>query len=287
MPIEKRTFEGGMNTDLAEGLLKPNQYRYALNIRNGNSERGAVGEITNAEGNQEFSTSLPSGNNKVIGAKDDEANDRVIYIVYNDLGDNRILLYDYRNLLFKTIVADSGNVLGLNSEYLISSIDVIVGEDTSYLLFTDNFSEPKNIDIEEVVPFLEEVELIDVRELVGKPLYDSLKDKYINQTLDDNEIELVNLLKRGISYKSASQALPFLNTKITSKGVQKLRGDYSEAGSMEEMKYLRRELENKSEYFFGLVIPFDDMLKILAQTIVILIANRRADLIPLDFSGKK
>jgi len=151
MPIEKRTFEGGMNTDLAEGLLKPNQYRYALNIRNGNSERGAVGEITNAEGNQEFSTSLPSGNNKVIGAKDDEANDRVIYIVYNDLGDNRILLYDYRNLLFKTIVADSGNVLGLNSEYLISSIDVIVGEDTSYLLFTDNFSEPKNIDIEAAI----------------------------------------------------------------------------------------------------------------------------------------
>lgn len=34
-------------------------------------------------------------------------------------------------------------------------------------------------------------------------------------------------------------------------------------------------------------IPSDDMLKILAQTIVILIANRRADLIPLDFSGNE
>jgi hypothetical protein len=100
------------------------------------------------------------------------------------------------------------------------------------------------------------VELIDVRELVGKPLYDDLKTKFINQTLDTNEIELVNLLKRGISYKSASQALPFLNTKITSKGVQKLRGDYSEAGSMEEMKYLRRELENKSEYFFERVVEY-------------------------------
>ena len=36
-----------------------------------------------------------------------------------------------------------------------------------------------------------------------------------------------------------------------------------------------------------LKIPFDDMLTILAQTIVILIANRRADLIPLDFGGKE
>ncbi len=114
----------------------------------------------------------------------------------------------------------------------------------------------KNIDIEEVTPFLEEVELIDVRELVGRPLYDDIKTKYIDKTLNANEIELVNLLKRGISYKSAAQALPFLNTKITSKGVQKLRGDYSEAGSMEEMKYLRRELENKAEYFFERCVDY-------------------------------
>lgn len=114
----------------------------------------------------------------------------------------------------------------------------------------------KNIDVEEVVAFLEEVELMDVREIIGKPLYDDIKTKFINQTLNTNEIELVNLLKRGIAYKSASQALPFLNTKITSKGVQKLRGEFSEAGSMEEMKYLRRELENKSEYFFERVVEY-------------------------------
>lgn len=59
MPIEKRTFEKGMNQDLAESLMSPGMYRYALNIRNGNSERGAVGVITNAEGNQEFSVTLP------------------------------------------------------------------------------------------------------------------------------------------------------------------------------------------------------------------------------------
>lgn len=44
-------------------------------------------------------------------------------------------------------------------------------------------------------------------------------------------------------------------------------------------------LENGMKMQFK--IPSDDMLKILAQTIVILIANRRADLIPLDFSGNE
>ena len=147
MPIEKRTFEKGMNQDLAESLLAPGMYRYALNIRNGNSEKGAVGIITNAEGNREISVSLPSGGNTVIGAYDDEANDRVIYIVYNTNGDNRIFAYNYEIGEVNTIISDSNNVLDLNPSYLITAVNVVDGNDTSYLLFTDNYGEPKNIDI--------------------------------------------------------------------------------------------------------------------------------------------
>ena len=147
MPIEKRTFEKGMNQDLAESFLAPGMYRYALNIRNGNSEKGAVGIITNAEGNREISVTLPSGTNRVIGAYDDEANDRVIYIVYNTNGDNRIFAYNYEIGEVNTIVSDSNNVLDLNLSYLITAVNVVDGNDTSYLLFTDNYGEPKNIDI--------------------------------------------------------------------------------------------------------------------------------------------
>jgi hypothetical protein len=149
MPIEKRTFEKGMNQDLAESLLAPGMYRYALNIRNGNSEKGAEGAITNAEGNREVSVTLPSGSNRVIGAMDDEPNDRVIYIVYNSAGNNRILAYDYKAAVVKTIYSDSGNILNLNSAYLVTAMNVIQGESTTYLLFTDNYGEPKNIDIEQ------------------------------------------------------------------------------------------------------------------------------------------
>jgi hypothetical protein len=152
MPIEKRTFEGGMNTDLAEGLLKLNQYRYALNIRNGNSEKGAVGVITNAEGNRlPGSQTLPSGDNKVIGAYDDDVNNRVIFIVFNDAGNNRIFAYDYSLNEYQTIIQDSGNVLDLNANYLVTSINVVDANDTSYLLFTDNWGEPKNINIDQAL----------------------------------------------------------------------------------------------------------------------------------------
>lgn len=148
MPIEKRTFEKGMNQDLAESLMSPGMYRYALNIRNGNSERGAVGVITNAEGNQEFSVTLPAGGNRVIGAYDDEAHDRVIYIVHNTEGDNRIFAYNYEEGIVQTVVSDSNNVLDLNVDYLVTAINVVADQSTEYLLFTDNYGEPKNIDIQ-------------------------------------------------------------------------------------------------------------------------------------------
>jgi len=148
MALEKRTFEKGMNQDLAESLLEAGMYRYALNIRNGNSERGSVGIITDAEGNRVIGAqSLPSGENTVIGAIDDEANFRVIFIVYNDEGDNRIFAFNYKFNEYQTILADVNNTLNLNPNFLVTSINVIDANDTTYLLFTDNYGEPKNIDI--------------------------------------------------------------------------------------------------------------------------------------------
>jgi hypothetical protein len=146
--LEKRQFGGGMNMDVAENLMPPNQYRYALNFRNGNSEKGAVGTITNVEGNVLVSITLPAGGNKVIGVMDDEPNDRVIYIVYNTGGFNKILAYNYKEGLIQTILSDYGNLLDLNPNYLITGIDVQQGIDgESYLLFTDDWGEPKNINI--------------------------------------------------------------------------------------------------------------------------------------------
>ena len=159
MPIEKRTFEKGMNTDLAESLLSSGMYRYALNIRNGNNERGAVGVITNAEGNRlPGSQTLPSGDNKVIGAYDDDVNNRVIFIVFNDAGNNRIFAYDYSLNEYQTIIRDSGNVLDLNANYLVTSINVVDANDTSYLLFTDNWGEPKNINIDQALRTYDTIE---------------------------------------------------------------------------------------------------------------------------------
>lgn len=146
--IEKRSFEGGMNQDMEESLIPANQYRFAFNIRTGDSGLGAKGVVTTIEGNRLVSTTLPAGGNRVIGTVDDDTNNRTVYVIYNTNGDNRILQYDHSANTITTIYNDSGNTLNLNVNYLITGIDVVVGEQDTYLLFTDNYGEPKNINID-------------------------------------------------------------------------------------------------------------------------------------------
>jgi hypothetical protein len=146
--IEKRTFDGGMNQDVEESLILPNQYRFAFNIRTSDSGQGARGVVTTIEGNRLVSTALPAGGNRVIGTYDDDTNNRTIYVVYNSNGDNRIYQYEHSADVITLIYADSGNTLNLNQDYLITGIDVVVGEQDTYLLFTDNYGEPKNINID-------------------------------------------------------------------------------------------------------------------------------------------
>jgi len=107
----------------------------------------------------------------------------------------------------------------------------------------------KNIDVDDLTNHLESTELIWTREILGKLLYDDLKTKFINQTLSNDEITLVSLLKNHICYRTAEMAIPFLNVKIKNKGPVKLKGDFEEPAGLNDMKYLREELKNRAEYF--------------------------------------
>jgi hypothetical protein len=105
-----------------------------------------------------------------------------------------------------------------------------------------------NVDITEVVPFLEETELIQIREIIGKPLYDDLKAKFAAQTLNADEITLVTYIKKALAFRAVSAALPFLMIKLTAKGPQTLKGEFSDPTDLSQMKYIRAEIDKYSEY---------------------------------------
>ncbi|MCH9665381.1 MAG: hypothetical protein K0U41_05980, partial [Gammaproteobacteria bacterium] len=78
-----------MDSDLT--LVDPQNYRYALNIRNG---YGSIkGANTAVKGNSEIEYALPSGENVCIGTAEDERCKSVIYFIYNSNDQHLILRY--------------------------------------------------------------------------------------------------------------------------------------------------------------------------------------------------
>jgi len=106
-----------------------------------------------------------------------------------------------------------------------------------------------NVDVSEVASHIETAQLIHTREILGKNLYDDLNTKIKNATLSTREAELVDILKQALAYRSAEIAIPFLSMKVRNKGLVKMRDEFAEPVSLEDMKYIRHELANRAEYF--------------------------------------
>lgn len=106
-----------------------------------------------------------------------------------------------------------------------------------------------NIDTSEIAPHIETAQLIHTREILGKNLYDDLSSKQQTGTLSTSESDLVDILKQALAYRSAEIAIPFLSIKLRNKGTVRMRDDYADPASVEEMKYLRSELAKRAEYF--------------------------------------
>ncbi len=113
-----------------------------------------------------------------------------------------------------------------------------------------------NVDVSDVAPHIDSAQLIYTREKLGKLLYDYLDVQIKNNTLTSREQELVDIAKEAIAYRAAEIAIPFLSIKIRNKGAMRMRDEFAEPASIEEMKYLRSELSNRAEYFEKRMLDF-------------------------------
>jgi len=145
MPIQKLDFIKGMDKDSDVRYLQPGTYRDAENVRITNYEGGVKFSVSNMKGNTEISYTLPVGNNTVIGSFDDKQGQAVYYFVYNSATNHSILKYDYKLGVVTKILQGSG--FNFSLDYYINSVALL---DNTYLIFTDNYNEPRWIDLKNI-----------------------------------------------------------------------------------------------------------------------------------------
>lgn len=157
VPQQNRVLSGVMDQDSAPFEVRPENYRYALNVEN-TYISGHTGAQTNTKGFLEIGNpALPGGTNKCIGSYEDIVGDSIIYFVWNSTGYHGIYRWirnkaPYTNGVIETIwrVNDpsqysdvASDPLNFKEFSLINGVNLVEGK----LYWTDGDDQPKCIDI--------------------------------------------------------------------------------------------------------------------------------------------
>lgn len=133
--------------DKDSSVIGPNEAKDALNMRIGNYNpaTGSIG-IYKVLGNREvLNTLLPLvGDNKAIGWKDNDADDTLVFAVYNSNGNHAIYQYNTLTRKFKTII--SGAILAFEP---YAEVDMDIRGDI--LIWTDDINEPRTINMDRAI----------------------------------------------------------------------------------------------------------------------------------------
>lgn len=161
---QKITFQAGINSDLADELMPPNQGRYRLNVRVMSSNNSTIGAVETVNGNTAVPYTLPAGNNVCIGYCEDLLRKKAYAMLFNDAGTHSILQYDEQANTIQLVFQDITNqYLNFKLTNLITGINVVNLDSNNNLLYwTDNYvnpadkniyNEPKKINIEKGIAF--------------------------------------------------------------------------------------------------------------------------------------
>ena len=149
MPEIKRRFnESKMNRDLDDKMLKPGEYREALNINVSKSESSDIGAVENILGNKLINdTSFSDA--KVIGEYRDNGNERIYYFItsnssYNEINSGNHQIIEYNQKANKGTILVNSAALNFHQDYLITGINLV----DELLFFTDDRNPPRKINVE-------------------------------------------------------------------------------------------------------------------------------------------
>jgi hypothetical protein len=145
----KKVFNGGINQDDSLHLIQDAQYLRIMNGRVGVTEYGKNFRVENVPGTTAISQSVypPYGTNMTIGSCIDIEGQRMIWFVWNSMADHGIYCYDFRANQVYAVLYDSQVAGGLNFSKSYR-IDKNCRVDQGLLYWTDNYNEPKKINID-------------------------------------------------------------------------------------------------------------------------------------------
>jgi len=105
-----------------------------------------------------------------------------------------------------------------------------------------------NVDHRLLWKFIDDAQYINIQNVLGGDLYQSILTKFSSGTMSTVESGLVDLIKPAIVEWAVYNALPFLHIKLTNIGVMELQQEHGTNTAIENVKYLRGICFNNAEF---------------------------------------
>ncbi len=113
-----------------------------------------------------------------------------------------------------------------------------------------------NVDIKDVYQSAYVAQDMHIEPILGSNLYQALQLSYSAQTLTADEITLMEYIKPVVSWRATQLTLPFLTFNVKNKGPQSQNSDFSTGVGTAELFYLKKEVENRAEWYSQRLINY-------------------------------
>jgi hypothetical protein len=114
-----------------------------------------------------------------------------------------------------------------------------------------------NVDAKTLMPLVKSAADSWTRSTLGNMFYQHLLQGFNDQTLNNDELDLVNdYIKFAVGYRAAADAAILLSYQIKNKGIQKQSGEFSNSAEMREVNFISHHLSDKASFYENRLYDF-------------------------------
>jgi hypothetical protein len=120
-------------------------------------------------------------------------------------------------------------------------------------LITENYIKDNSpvtdlVQAKDLYPHIDSAQFLFLRVQLGSEFYDHILQRYQDQTLTNDEIELVQLyIQPALLWRTIALAIPFIQYNLRAKGLMVNTDDSASAAGITEVKFILNEAKNRAE----------------------------------------
>lgn len=121
----------------------------------------------------------------------------------------------------------------------------------------ENTNVAENVDSNIILPLVKNAADSYVRSIIGNEFYKYLLNKFNTQTLDTDEVELVqDYIKPSVSWRAAADVVVEASYQLTNKGIAVQSGDYSSSPEFKAISFNHHHTSDKASLYDDMLAKF-------------------------------